>query len=313
MRGGDASNAHRLRLHIGQSLLDKAILATTAAELRDWRDELLAAKLAPATVNRISTAFKAALNRAADSDERIHSRAAWERGLKALPDADEARNIILPDADVRTIVAASYGVSRELGLLVEVAAVTGARYSQVANLLVGDLQDDRTEPRLMMPSAKKGKGAKRVLRRPVPISPLLAEKLREAADNRPDDAPLLLKPPSPQTNEEKKAGIQPPAGPWRKSDHYRPFKRAVAAAFPIKEKAGDAPGEEDSDPITIYALRHSSIVRQILAGVPIRVVAVMHDTSVQMIEKNYSKYLADHADAIARAALPDFSDRKATL
>ena len=55
--------------------------------------------------------------------------------------------------------------------------------------------------------------------------------------------------------------------------------------------------------ITIYALRHSSIARQILRGVPIRVVAVMHDTSVAMIEKNYSALLADHSDAITRAAL----------
>ncbi|HLG89105.1 MAG TPA: hypothetical protein VKZ79_18130 [Alphaproteobacteria bacterium] len=55
----------------------------------------------------------------------------------------------------------------------------------------------------------------------------------------------------------------------------------------------------------MYALRHSSIVRQILRGVPVRVVAVMHDTSVAMIEKNYSKYLADHADVIARAAILD--------
>ena len=55
--------------------------------------------------------------------------------------------------------------------------------------------------------------------------------------------------------------------------------------------------------ITIYSLRHSSIARQILRGVPIRVVAVMHDTSVAMIEKNYSALLADHSDAITRAAL----------
>ena len=35
----------------------------------------------------------------------------------------------------------------------------------------------------------------------------------------------------------------------------------------------------DPHEVTIYALRHSSIVRQLLAGVPVRVVAVNHDTS----------------------------------
>ena len=60
--------------------------------------------------------------------------------------------------------------------------------------------------------------------------------------------------------------------------------------------------------MTIYALRHSSIVRQLLAGVPIRVVAVNHDTSVAMIEKTYSKYIGDHSDAITRRALLDLTE-----
>ena len=47
--------------------------------------------------------------------------------------------------------------------------------------------------------------------------------------------------------------------------------------------------------MTIYALRHSNIAHHILRGVPIRVVAVMHDTSVAIIKKNYSALLADHS------------------
>jgi hypothetical protein len=39
----------------------------------------------------------------------------------------------------------------------------------------------------------------------------------------------------------------------------------------------------------MYALRHSSIVRQLLAGVPVRIVAAGHDTSVKMIEHTYSR------------------------
>ena len=55
----------------------------------------------------------------------------------------------------------------------------------------------------------------------------------------------------------------------------------------------------------MYALRHSNIVRQILGGVPLRVVAVNHDTSVGMLERTYSRYIGDHADALARVALLD--------
>src|SRR5262249_13585238 len=70
--------------------------------------------------------------------------------------------------------------------------------------------------------------------------------------------------------------------------------------------------------VTMYALRHTSIVRQLLANVPVRVVAALHDTSVVMIEHNYSKYIADHADELARATLPkpfeivSFGDRRVT-
>ena len=60
----------------------------------------------------------------------------------------------------------------------------------------------------------------------------------------------------------------------------------------------------NSSKVTLYALRHTSIVRQLLANVPVRVVAALHDTSTTMIERNYSRYIADHADELARATLP---------
>ena len=44
------------------------------------------------------------------------------------------------------------------------------------------------------------------------------------------------------------------------------------------------------------------------AGVPVRVVAVNHDTSIVMIERTYSRHIGDHADAIARAALLDTAE-----
>jgi site-specific recombinase XerD len=51
-----------------------------------------------------------------------------------------------------------------------------------------------------------------------------------------------------------------------------------------------------------YALRHSSIVRMLKAGLPIRLVAAVHDTSVAMIEKTYAKYIVDASEALLRAA-----------
>lgn len=319
-RGADTGNAMRVRMHLPERLLDRAVALLTLGELRKWRDRLVNAPrpvkpkkpkppakekisaaepkadapppapaappppLSAATANRTCSALKAALNLAAETDERIVNRRAWEAGLASIRDAETSRNIILSEAAVRHIIAAAQRQSDEFGLLIEVAAVTGARVSQLAQLQVQDVQAEREAPRLMIPSSRKGKGKKVVQCRPVPIPKGLAAKLRVLAADRPATAPLLLK---------------PSGDSWKKSDHSRLFARAAKSAG------------EDPRHVTIYALRHSSIVRQILAGVPIRVVAVNHDTSIAMLERTYSRHIGDHADAWARAALLDIADNKA--
>ncbi|MDQ8756198.1 hypothetical protein RCO27_08125 [Sphingosinicella sp. LHD-64] len=52
-----------------------------------------------------------------------------------------------------------------------------------------------------------------------------------------------------------------------------------------------------------YALRHSSIVRAIRASIPIRLVAALHDTSVAIIEKHYSRWITESLDDIAARAI----------
>ena len=55
--------------------------------------------------------------------------------------------------------------------------------------------------------------------------------------------------------------------------------------------------------VEAYALRHSSIVRQMREGLPVRVVAGLHDTSTAMIERHYSAHILDMADELARRAI----------
>jgi integrase len=279
IRGGDTGNVARVRAHLSDALAGKGVALVTARDLRSWRDEL-AKKLAAPTVNRTANGLRAALNLIADHDERIPSRRAWENGLASIRDAEESRNVILAEAAIRTIISEASEQSAEFGLLVEAAAVTGARVSQLSRLEVQDLQDRRADARLMMPSSRKGRGKKTIARRPVPIPAGLAARLRAFGQNRGANEPLLVK---------------PSGTPWKKSDHSRLFVRTA-------RKAGLDPKE-----VTIYALRHSSIVRQLLAGVPVRVVAVNHDTSVMMIERSYSRQIGDHADALARKALLDIA------
>src|SRR5262249_6996686 len=152
------------------------------------------------------------------------------------------------DEQVRALVTAAYAENGALALLIETAAVTGARVSQLARLEVADLQADRADPRLLMPSSRKGKGVKRIERKPVPITASLATRLLQAAGDRARTDPLLLR---------------ADGKPWQPAaaDYREPVIRVVRSVG------------LDPATVTLYSLRHSSIVRALLAGVPTRVVA----------------------------------------
>ena len=128
-----------------------------------------------------------------------------------------------------------------------------------------------------MPSSLKGKNRRMRTRKPVPIAPSLAKRLKQAATGRDSSEPLLLL-----------EGRR-----WKNSgEHRRPFiEAAKAASLP--------------DGATIYCLRHSAITKTLLAGVPVRLVASSFDTSVAMIEKTYSKHIAHHGDEQMRRVVFD--------
>ena len=280
-RSANVYNAQWPRLHLISGLLSKPVALLEATELKHWRDSLLGT-MAPSTINRLIACVSAALEQAAQHDKRITNRQAWEIGLAALPNAQEARNVILSDAKVREFVAAAYRADDKFGLLTDMLAVTGARPSQAVRLRVEDLHDHPVRPKLMMPKSAKGgdrnRSAKKIERYSVPITVQLAARLREAARARPDHAPLLL---------------HGDGSPWPDNpgaSYHREVKKVVANI--------------DVDPdATMYALRHSSIVRMLLKNVPIKLVASLHDTSTNMIEKHYAKYITEHSDDVSRHAL----------
>ena len=243
-RGASKYNAGRVRLHLSGVLLSKPIALLDAKELKRWRDSLIG-KLAPASVNRTIKAFRAALEIAADHDPRITNARAWKVGLATLPDAAQARNVILGDDEVLRLVAAAYERDSRFGLLVDVLATTGARHSQATRLTVGDLRLDPVAPKLTMPRSGKGGSHNRAARKrerySVPITPELARQLAQEAAGRPQDALLLTR------NDRQ---------PWRENPNtsYRKDFAEIVAAIGL-----------DPEEVTAYALRHSSIVRAILA------------------------------------------------
>jgi len=276
-RGGLTGNVSRVRHHLPPSLASKPVVMLTPRELKHWRDGL---DMKPATVNRTTRQLKAALNLAQRLDPtRILNGHAWRIGLASLRDTHRARNALLSDEQVRAVITAAYDIDPAFGLYTETAATTGARPSQLVKLEVGDLQSNGDGPRLLMPSSRKGHAGKAVVRKPVPIPASLAARLRQAAGDRHASAPLLLR---------------ADGAPWSatSADHRRPFEAAVAGA---RVKAGT----------TFYSLRHSFVVRQILAGTPLRVIADAVDSSTRQIEITYSAHISGHADAVLRKGLLD--------
>jgi hypothetical protein len=188
-RGGGAGNVSRVRHSLPSTLAAKVVTLLTAAELRNWRNKLVKGGMAASSADRTARALSAALTLASP----ITNAGAWKTGLQRLPDSEEARqNMILPDEVVRSIVAAAYEIDHAYGLLTELAAVTGARRSQLLRIRIYDLEDAGAAPRVQIPSSRKGRNRK-VVRKPLPISVGLAKALRAAVAGRPADAPLLLR------------------------------------------------------------------------------------------------------------------------
>jgi len=281
-RNANPYNAKSPRVHLAPVLLAKPVQLLTATELKKWRDSLLG-KLKPATVNRVCRCLFAALELARRHDGRIQNRQAWELGLACLPDAMVARNVVISDIKVSEFVAAAYALDDGLGLLIDVLATTGARPSQPVRLRIEDFLDHPVMPKLMMPKSGKGGGRNRAQKKAerysVPITPQLAARLRAAAKGRDRGAPLLMR----------------DGSPWPKHPGQHCHRRVnkVITAIGL-----------DPDVVTLYALRHSSIVRMLLKNIPIRLVASLHNTSIHEIERTYSRHITEHdSDSISRKAL----------
>lgn len=265
-------------------------------DLLKWATAL-PATLKGTTKQRLVNDLKAALNGAYRLNRNHLPEAlpgAIKHGLAALPrsstggEAVARENQILSDIEVGALITAArevdadHGWEGDLFRIVVLLAATGARFSQIARLRVGDVQV--VGCRIAMPLSRKGNGAKDEAVK-VPIGSDVLEVLRPLLIGRPEGAPLLER----WRSKQVAGGIKwerVGRGPWQSaSEIVRPWAAVRARA--------------DLPRAIPYALRHSSIVRGIRANLPIRLVAAMHDTSVAMIERHYGRHIADGLDELA--------------
>ena len=291
-------------------LADVALHALKESDLLTWRANL-PAELKETTKQRLINDLRAALNAAyAANRKRLDATfvTVVKHGLKAVNADDDddlpvaRENQVLTDAQVANLLRAAQQIDAEeqwegdLFRIIVVLAATGARFSQVVRMRVGDVR--RPQNRLMVPVSRKGKGGKSGATA-VPIGKDVLDALLPAVTGR-RNAALLLE----RWRHKQRAGS---------IEWHRDGRGAWQNASEIARPWGSVRRRAGMPEVIPYALRHSSIVRGIRANLPIRLVAALHDTSVQMIERHYGKWIVDGLDDLAaRAVVPLVPDGEAT-
>jgi integrase len=256
-------------------LADTPLAQLTPTSIGAWRRALPPMK--PSSLNRLLADFRAGITTAMPAQTLPP---ALRAALRAEPGASEAREIqVVNPADLRRLLQTADQLDPGFGRLVRLLAVTGARFSQLARLRVNDLQLIPGRSRLMVPASAKGRVSKSGAPIAVPISDDVAAQLRPLTYGRMGHEVLLSRRP----------GV-----PWVHANEMRDRWHAALAAAGLP--AGLVP----------YALRHSSIVRSLSAGVPIRFVAMTHDTSIKMLEQHYARFVTGEVEDRVRAALVSF-------
>jgi integrase len=219
-----------------------------------------------ASANRTLTILKAALNMAW-REGKIASDDAWRR-VPPFEQADSARVRYLQVDEARRLINAAEPAFRTL---VRIALATGARFSELANLRVGDF--NRDSGTVHVRASKTGKG------RHIVLTEEGAQHLEALCAGRSVDDWTLV----------KRDGAK-----WGKSHQARPMREACLRAG-ITPVAG------------FHTLRHTYASLSVMAGAPLLVVASnLGHADTRMVEKHYGHLAADYVAREIRKAAPRF-------
>ena len=280
----------RAQAFIFPQLGKEKVEALTTARLRKWHNDLANAprrrrtrggepqqylkldnseegrRRRRSSANRVLTTLKAALNHAW-REGHVANDIEWRR-VRPFPGTVAVRARYLSMQEARRLINASSGEFRSL---VEGALATGCRYSELARLLVSDLNADAGT--LHIRKSKSGKQRHVVL-----TDEGTALFRRYAAGHAGNELYFRA----------------PRGGPWLASCQERPMRLAC-------ERARITP------PVGFHTLRHTWASHAVMNGMPLMIVARnLGHADTRMVEKHYGHLAPSYiADAI-RAGAPRF-------
>jgi integrase len=198
---------------------------------------------------------------------KIASDDAWRR-VPPFEPADAARVRYLQIDEARRLINAC---DPEFRALVRMALATGARFSELANLRVGDFNPDSGTVHVR--ASKSGKG------RHIVLTEEGVQHLIVLCAGRASTEWIRVK---------------RDAGKWQESHQTRPMKQACV-------QAGIAPVA------SFHTLRHTYASLSVMAGAPLLVVATnLGHSDTRMVEKHYGHLAVDYVAREIRKAAPRF-------
>ncbi|MGH6617452.1 tyrosine-type recombinase/integrase [Sphingomonas sp.] len=260
-------------------------------DLEAWRNAL-DPTLKGTTKRRIMNDLKAALNATLRRERRRLPSDFGDTILLGLdveaigiePTEVARENQILDNETVRAVINMAFEIDEDFGLLVLVLAATGARFSQLKRMKVCDAQISLR--RMLVPRSRKGRN-KVAGFTPLRIGEDVLAAVGDAIRGRAPTEPLFC----------RWRHVQIGPGVWERD------RRGAWTSSSEMIRSWTILCEAVGINVVPYALRHSSIVRGIAAGLPVRLVAAMHDTSVAMIERHYSRWIADGLEELGAEAI----------
>lgn len=295
------------RTAVYEDLADLKVADVTSDQLAAWRERLSTSqplrrgrvppRLVPlpedadsetrrkrkVRVNRVITDLKAARNRIGYRVDWLppESARAFAK-LKKYPGREVDRGRVRPLDSGEVVRLLDACDSPEFRDLMLGALVTGARYSELVDLRVGDFNSSLDKLEFRSTKDEPGGG------RSIALAPEGVELFRRLSAKRPADEPLF---------------VRPDGKPWQRTDQARPMRRAVERAalscYPFRP--------------SFHNLRDTYATTLLRAGVPIKVVSeLLGHSTVALTERHYARFAEADLDTAARK-LPRFASRPANV